>query len=134
MLLALMLGSLVVISLAGCGGDRQPENRDSRVDSPAEATNSAEHCLRDAGFQVRVGKRDSRDLDAPEYEIVARRGKTNAFVGVFEGEDSALSRLQEIEQNAERYDGFVEHRGAVVIAWTKPPSKTRRYDLNSCLP
>jgi hypothetical protein len=89
-------------------------------------------CLRAAGIQSKVRRRKPDDHNAADVVITAFT-RVPAFVGLYKDIARARRYEPEVRANAEAFDGVVERRGNVTIAWGGRPGAKARRTVRRCV-
>lgn len=112
--------------LAGCGESANTGQRTERT--PIEAR----ECLKAAGFVVTGGARDPSDTDAPDEEIIARRGEVSTFIAYYADDEDAKRYESDVRDAAALPKAEVQRRGRVTFVWTGKDGSAR-VDAESCV-
>jgi hypothetical protein len=126
---ALLIGSV----LAGCGDESAPSAPPSHdPDLGSSTAEDARACLEAAGFDVRGGRSDPGDRDAPDVELTFAVGGDQVFVGVYANSRVAADAEAKIRRDA-RPDWLVERRESTTIVWAGSADPESRATVERCV-
>jgi hypothetical protein len=112
------LGSalLIIVLLAGCGGDDSETGpAKAQVATPAKTRK----CLVGEGAKVLGGRSRFDDRDAPQRELIVRLERASAFLAFYASEEEAEKRESSVRKNMEKANGSVERHGRLTIGWVR---------------
>ena len=139
-----MLVVVLMLAVAGCGGDDEPaaDAETATTTAPATGTVTAPRtgvervgdCLTQQGFRLQGGAPQATDTEAPEYQIILSGPRGGGYIGFYKNVSRAKRVAAQLRKNAQRTSGAaVERHGAVNIVWVDLADPAARESVRSCL-
>ena len=153
LVLVLVLVPIAVVGLAGCGGDDDSAGSRGATtttttaptatptatptvaqQAPQTETARVGDCLRKLGYRLTGGPPQTKDSEAPDYQIVLASRRGGGYIGFYRNVSRAKRVAKRLRANARRTSGAAaERHGSINIVWVDLSDSAARRAVRGCL-